>query len=91
MRAVLRPGVLHTQGALRCVPTPGVQSWLDFEVARLRDAAAAAAREADPITEFFYKQARAWLWRLVHVNKIFFLVFGWWGCGGMGGWVGRCV
>ncbi|KAL4439178.1 hypothetical protein ABPG77_004080 [Micractinium sp. CCAP 211/92] len=32
------------------------QAWLDFEVARLRDAAAAAARMADPITEFLYKQ-----------------------------------
>lgn len=32
------------------------QAWLDFEVARLRDAAARAAAQGDPITEFFYKQ-----------------------------------
>ena len=36
--------------------SPRSQAWLDFEVGRLRDAARAAARQGDPITEFFYKQ-----------------------------------
>ena len=40
--------------------SPRSQAWLDFEVGRLRDAARAAAQQADPIAEFFYKQVGAW-------------------------------
>ena len=51
------PLLLEALGLAGLDPAPAAQAaWLDFEVARLRDGAAAAERGDDPVVHFFYKQ-----------------------------------